>query len=252
MLREERNAINAANAVAVMKAAGWTPLAPYVNSNTPWLAMHLCGEKHTPRYSNVQQGHLGCRSCAHKGVRQGGRRVDPEIAVAVMRAAGLEPTSDYPGNRKPWPSTHTCGRIVRPRLDSVRLGQGGCWICASRKYVRELPGCVYLLQSNHNHPSFPSPVVKAGVTNGATWNRKPAWTLLAEFHFDDGTIPLAIERGIITWLNGELGLEPTPSTTNLTTKGFAEAFAVADLARAGVSVPDVIDKFIAIIKAVPS
>jgi hypothetical protein len=107
--------------------------------------------------------------------------------------------------------------------------------------VPELPGCFYLIKSN-NHPSYPSPVIKVGVTNGATWNRKPAWTLLAEFHSDEGTVPLVIERGIMKWLNGELRLEPCPSATNLTTKGFAEAFSVVDLAQAGVSVTDLIDK----------
>jgi hypothetical protein len=117
--------------------------------------------------------------------------------------------------------------------------------------VPKLAGSIYLLRSDA-HISYPQPVIKVGVNNGRTWRRRRGWELLAERHFEDGTVPLAIERGIITWLNGELGLEPTPSTTNLTTKGFAEAFAVADLARAGVSVPDVIDKFIAIIKAVPS
>lgn len=243
MLRSEQNAIHAANAVEVMKAAGWTPQEEYPGSCQPWLATHVCGATHSPRYSHVQEGRRSCRSCANKTLREGrpSTRLREATAVTIMRRAALTPLVPYQGMKVAWAARHTCGRISWPRLDSILCGQGGCWICSSRRYVPELPGCVYLLQSVI-HPPYPSPVIKVGVTNGATWKRKPAWRLLAECDFVDGTVPLAIERAIITFLNTDLGLEPTRSATNLTTKGFAEAFSVVDLAQAGVSVTDLVDR----------
>ena len=244
MLRSERNAINAARAVEVMKAAGWSPLVPYPGSCHPWLATHSCGATHSPRYFHVQEGRRSCRSCSNKALREAGpskTRLGEATAVTIMRRAALTPLVPYQGIKVAWAARHTCGRISRPRLDSILCGQGGCWICSTRKYVPELAGCVYLLRSV-NHPSYPSPVLKVGVSNGATWKRKPAWILLAECDFDDGTVPLAVERAIITFLNTDLGLEPTRSATNLTTKGFAEAFSVVDLARAGFTVTDLVDR----------
>lgn len=249
-----------AQATTVMHAAGLTPLEMYRGSAAPWTCIcDTCGRLTSTTYAKVRQGGHGCRPCGSKrsgakrrGVkRRGATRIDlklpAKVATAVLRAAGCEPLVKYQGSKTPWLSTHTCGRRVRPRLDSIRLGQGACWICASRKYIPELSGCFYLIKSV-DHPSYPSPVLKVGVTNNRTWTRKPAWTLLTEFHFDDGNMPLVVERGIMTCFNSELGLEPCPSATNLTTKGFAEAFLVADLAQAGVSVPDVIDKVTAFIE----
>ena len=62
-----------------------------------------------------------------------GRRIDPLVAVADMRAAGVEPVVEYPGSNVPWAcQCLTCGALVTPRLDSVRGGQGGCRRCGQR------------------------------------------------------------------------------------------------------------------------
>jgi hypothetical protein len=160
-------------------------------------------------------------------------------ATAVMRAAGCEPLADYQNSKTPWPCLHLCGRHVRPRLDSIRLGQGPCWLCATRKYIPELSGCVYLIQST-NHPGYRSPVLKVGVTNNRGWTRKRGWKLVTEARFADGTIPLEIERGVLKWLMGDVNLEPYRSATGLTKKGFAEAISIVDLEQAGFTVTDVI------------
>ena len=166
-------------------------------------------------------------------------------AVAALRVAGCEPRVPYPGLKIPWPSTHTCGRKVRPRLDSIRLGQGGCWICSARRYVPDLPGCFWLIESK-NHPSFPSPVLKVGVTNDRAWTCKPRWKLLKEVRCNNGTVSLAIERAIVTWLMSDLGLEPVRSATGTTTKGFAEAISIVDLKQAGFTMADVVRRVMAV------
>ncbi|WP_031019188.1 hypothetical protein [Streptomyces rimosus] len=58
-------------------------------------------------------------------------RVDPETAVAVMRAAGLEPLEPYPGANVAWSSRCTKNaHLVAPTFTSVRVGaSAGCRYC---------------------------------------------------------------------------------------------------------------------------
>lgn len=61
-------------------------------------------------------------------------RLDPDEAIACMRAAGIEPKGPYPGSHRPWPGVcMTCGADVAPRLNDIRRGQGGCRPC---RYVK--------------------------------------------------------------------------------------------------------------------
>ena len=101
-------------------------------------------------------------------------------------------------------------------------------------------------RSNNHHPGFSSPVIKVGVTNNRGWTRKPGWKLLTEVRFADGTIPLAVEHDVLTWLSGDLGLEPCRSATGTTTKGFAEALSIVDLEQAGFTVADVVRRVMAL------
>lgn len=59
------------------------------------------------------------------------RKIDPEEAAAVMRAAGLEPLTPYPGAATHWACRCLhCDETVRPTLSNVRRGQSGCRSCA--------------------------------------------------------------------------------------------------------------------------
>jgi recombinational DNA repair protein (RecF pathway) len=109
---------------AVMRAAGMEPLVPYPGSAKPWPCIHIqCGKEVTPLYSSIQRGRRGCRFC-------GGGAVDHKEAEAVMRAAGMEPLTPYPGSSKPWPCIHLkCGRKVRPHYYDVKKGGSGCRFC---------------------------------------------------------------------------------------------------------------------------
>lgn len=58
--------------------------------------------------------------------------IEPAVAVAEMRAAGVEPLEPYPGAGRPWRcSCSVCGRVTSPRLISVRQGHRACRYCAS-------------------------------------------------------------------------------------------------------------------------
>lgn len=55
-------------AAALMRSARLEPLEPYPGANVPWRCTCLgCGEEVRPHYSNIQQGHSGCRTCADSG-----------------------------------------------------------------------------------------------------------------------------------------------------------------------------------------
>ena len=59
------------------------------------------------------------------------RRVRPEVAVEVVRAAGLEPLEECPGSKEPWRCRCTsCDDIVSPRYNTIQQGRGrGCNRC---------------------------------------------------------------------------------------------------------------------------
>ncbi|MGW2255188.1 hypothetical protein ACWCXH_34130 [Kitasatospora sp. NPDC001660] len=61
-------------------------------------------------------------------------RIDPAVAEADMRRAGVQPLAPYPGSTTPWQSQClNCGTIVTPSLASVRKGQSACRACAVRR-----------------------------------------------------------------------------------------------------------------------
>jgi hypothetical protein len=62
------NAVDEADAVELMLAAGLEPLDPYPGARTPWRCRcGGCGAEVSPRWNSVQQGQGGCRACATSG-----------------------------------------------------------------------------------------------------------------------------------------------------------------------------------------
>lgn len=58
------------------------------------------------------------------------RRIDPAVAVAIMRGRGLDPLVPYPGAAARWPSRcRKCGKETAASLAKVKGGQGCKW-CA--------------------------------------------------------------------------------------------------------------------------
>lgn len=120
-------------AVAVMRAVGLEPLAPYPGDcQAPWRSRcGMCGEVVSPGVSTVKARGRSCWRCAI--ARRGlARRLPEADAIASMRAADLEPLDPYPGSALvPWRCRClTCGGEVRPRLGDIRSKkQGGCNPC---------------------------------------------------------------------------------------------------------------------------
>jgi len=112
-----------------MRAAGLEPLEAYPNASAPWRCRcTVCDHTVTPTYDAVKRGH-GCRECFR-------RRINPDEAVVVMIAAGLEPIERYPGAGVGWRCRCTaCERTVTPSYSNVRRGQGGCTYCSGNKRV---------------------------------------------------------------------------------------------------------------------
>ena len=66
------------------------------------------------------------------------RRLNDEDAVAIMRAANLEPLVPYPGADKPWECIcQICRQKVSPHYGSIKNG-GGCGVCAGKIVIPKL------------------------------------------------------------------------------------------------------------------
>src|SRR4051812_24319208 len=71
-------------------------------------------------------------------------------ARALFAERGLEPTVDYPGASKPWPSIHLpCGRSVRPVYSQLRDARNpngtGCRPCFTARMFGSTRRIDYLL-----------------------------------------------------------------------------------------------------------
>jgi DNA-binding CsgD family transcriptional regulator len=112
-----------AEAISDFRAVGLEPIEPFVNVMTPWRSQcRNCGREVSPLLNNIRKGQGACRWCS-------GKSVDAEDAIAVMRAASLEPLVAYPGRHAPWQCRCLrCGQIVSPRYGAVKKG-GGCRYC---------------------------------------------------------------------------------------------------------------------------
>ena len=127
------------------------PLVPYPGAGKPWKSRHSkCGKEVEPTYSNVRNGHSGCKYCV-------GNIVDEEKARKVFITRGLLPIEPYRNALATWKSIHQeCGQIVNPRFNGVQQGQGGCRSCAGNKQIVESEA-VALFVSKGLEPLEPYP-----------------------------------------------------------------------------------------------
>ncbi len=141
--------VDAEAAAAVMRAAGLEPLEPYPTSLQPWpCRCTTCNRTVDPSLSSVKRG-ARCRYCS-------GKDVIPEEAVEVMRAAGVEPLTPYPGANVPWLCECTrCGRHPTPSYGYVRRTGSGCGYCSGRRVDPE--EAVEVMQEAGFEPLVPYP-----------------------------------------------------------------------------------------------
>lgn len=108
------------------------PLIPYPGAGKPWKSRHTeCGKEVSPTYSNVKNGHSGCKFCI-------GNVADEDKARKVFIARGLLPLEPYRNALVTWKSIHqACGNTVTPRYNTVQQGSSGCQSCAGNLPVSE-------------------------------------------------------------------------------------------------------------------
>ena len=118
----------------VMIENGFEPLEPYPGSQKKWRCKcTICGNEIMVLRNTVATNGTGCKYCWEQRRGQA-LRVSESSAIAVMRAAGLEPQDPYVRSGDPWRCIHLeCGREVFPSYNSVQQGGGGCQQCGYLK-----------------------------------------------------------------------------------------------------------------------
>lgn len=108
----------------LMIEAGVEPIEPYKSSSSPWLCQCLkCGEKVTPQFQNVKNGHKACKYCSGKAVTQ-------EAAISIYLSSGAKPIGPFIRTDLRWEGNcFGCNSEVSPRLDDLKQGQGACRKC---------------------------------------------------------------------------------------------------------------------------
>lgn len=130
MKRAKTQTLDASRAIQETRAVGLEPLEAYKASKARWRCLCLgCGREVSPTHDHVKQSGRGCKHCSLK-TRGLEHRIDPEAAVSLMRAAGLEPLEPYPAIHTPWLCRcRSCHRMVDPSLNSVKRG-ARCRFCS--------------------------------------------------------------------------------------------------------------------------
>ena len=118
----------------VMLEHGFAPLEPYPGSQKKWRCKcTTCGNEVMVLRNTVATNGTGCKYCWTQRRGQA-LRISDSVAIAVMRAAGLEPQDPYIRSGDPWRCIHLeCGREVFPSYNSVQQGGGGCQQCGYLK-----------------------------------------------------------------------------------------------------------------------
>lgn len=131
---EQQRRAQAAQAEALMRAAGYEPLEPYDSASAPWHCRHVaCGEEVRVKASSVRQGYDPCLRCRAEGYRQraAARRTNSDEAVALMLAHGFEPLEPYLGSSVGWRCRcSACGKESTPAYSGVKGRGHRCGHCA--------------------------------------------------------------------------------------------------------------------------
>jgi len=126
--------MNHQEASKVMFENGFEPLEPYPGNQKKWRCKCMtCGNEIFVLRNTVSTNGTGCKYCWEQRRGQA-LRVSETNAIAVMRAAGLEPQDKYIRSGDPWRCIHLeCGREVFPSYNTIQQGGGGCQQCGFLK-----------------------------------------------------------------------------------------------------------------------
>lgn len=208
------------SAVEAMRAAGAEPMENYPESMVkPWTCKCVtCGEIIFPRMVNIARGSKACRHC------HGAKPVNPNEAITLMKAAGVEPLEPYPGYSAKWKvRCMRCGRESTPMYSSIAKGQGACFRCGTN-YGNE-PAHVYLVHD------LKRKVVKIGITNIHAHRMKKYqnWETVKFIRVGSGNEAAKIEAEVLKKWRIEMGLSPALSREEMPHKGYSETADEAGL-----------------------
>ncbi len=208
-------------AVEVMLEAGFQPLQAYPGSLAAWPSeCTTCGKQSTPHYANVKYQGSRCIYCQ-------GRRTDPEDAVEVMRAAGLEPLVPYPGATTPWACRcTTCEQEVTPVIGTIRAG-GGCKYCATKGLDYNAPALLYLI----THPELEAHKVGIGSPTAGRLDthRKHGWKVYKVIDYPTGQEAYEVESAVLRWLRLEMGFPQALTKEDMPQRGETETMYSGDI-----------------------
>ncbi len=126
--------LNPKVAERAMLSAGLKPLEPYKSALSKWKCRCIkCKSIVNPKLNSIQQGHGGCVKCGYKD-RKIPHKLSKQEAIKRMKAANLLPLEPYKNALSEWKcQCLICGDIVKPKLNHISSGQGGCKKCGYLK-----------------------------------------------------------------------------------------------------------------------
>lgn len=122
------------DAAKIMRAAKLEPISEYPGNKLPWKCKCLqCGLEVSPSLASVRTNGGGCRPCGLKKSAKS-RRTGTELALEIMKLAGVHPLEEFKNSKSPWLSKCMgCGKEVKPSLANVRQGHAACVYCSKKK-----------------------------------------------------------------------------------------------------------------------
>ena len=207
-------------ALDILVKAGFTPLEPYVNSDTPWKSKCVkCERILSPTVHVLKTKKSGCAFC-------NGVKIDPDEAERIMILAGFTPLDKYRNNKSKWKCRHdVCGKIVYPRFNSIQQGQGGCTSCSDGFSYHEVS--YFYLMIHENHQSL-----KIGISNsGSRDNRtkrheKTGWRLIQKIEFENGWLAYEMEQTLLSEIRGNRNAPIHLSKVEMPQGGYSETISI--------------------------
>lgn len=130
--------------------------------------------------------------------------IDPDTAVAAMRAARLEPLEPFDGADQPWRCRClACGRVVTPRLSGIGAG-GGCKYCATRGLDLNAPARIFVL----THPELAAHLIGFDAADGDATDQlaQRGWQVVKTASVPNVEVAHEITAAVVRWLRLDLGL----------------------------------------------
>jgi len=187
------------DAIALMIKNGFEPQEPYISYQSPWKCKcSTCGNIVYPSYGNQKTKKRKCEFCARN-------KVDPKVAIAIMKKAQVQPLEPYKNFNSRWKcKCLKCGRIVYPSWDTVNAGKGACRYCAKYGINYNVPSYIYLITHNQLNAH------KVGFGNHKKredrlqrFNKK-GWDTYKVWQMDSGGQAVDIEKEIFRIIRKEL------------------------------------------------